>query len=978
MNVLLRKIGLSLLTLAALSLSSCTQQASQYSYETVPNDPLQARIYTLDNGLKVYMTVNKDEPRIQTYIAVRVGGKNDPAETTGLAHYFEHLMFKGTTNFGTQNYEAEKPLLDQIEQQFEVYRKTTGEAERKAIYHTIDSLSYEASKLAIPNEYDKLMAAIGANGTNAYTSFDVTCYTEDIPSNQVEEWAKIQADRFRNCVIRGFHTELETVYEEKNMSLTQDARKVWEATLSALFPHHPYGTQTVLGTQEHLKNPSITNIKEYYKTWYVPNNMAICLSGDFDPDQMIATIDKYFGTLQPNPNLPELNLPKEEPITTPIVREVLGPDAENITLAWRLPAASDPDAELMQVVSQILYNGQAGLIDLDLTQQQKTLSAYAYPSLMADYGTFEMAGRPKAGQTLDEVKDLLLAELKKLREGDFDDTLLEATVNNFKLMQQYQLQSNESRADWFVQSFVNGTDWANEASSLNRLAQITKQQVVDLANKYLRDDNYAVIYKRQGKDPNEKKIDKPQITPIAMNRDTASAFLRQIQTEAANAAPIEPVFLDYTKDLTQLTAKNGALPVLYKQNEENDIFQLVYYFDMGAEQDRYLGMAAQYLEYLGTSDMTPEQVKQAFYRMACSFGVSSGQRRTYVTLTGLNEYLPQAIALFEKLLADAQVNPQAYANLVADQLKARQDAKLNQSRNFSRLMQYVWYGPQATKLALSEAELKATDPQTLVDRIHGLGSYKHRILYYGPSTQDELLAVIDKEHRTPAALKDIPAPAYRVTLRQTPETRVFIAPYDAKNLYMLQYSSRGEKFDPAIEPGRQLYDEYFGGGMNSIVFQEMRESRGLAYSAWAGLNRPPYLDQDYYFVSQIATQSDKLMDAVNTFNDIINNMPLSENAFRLAKDAMITRLRTDRVTGMSVIWNYLDAQDLGQTVDSRIKLYNDIQNLTLDDVAAFQQQWVKGRTYYYGILGSFKDLDMKALEKLGPVTRLTTEDIFGY
>ena len=975
MNKLLKMLGMPALVLAALALGSCS---SKYTYETVPDDPLQARIYTLDNGLKVYMSVNPDEPRIQTYIAVRVGGKNDPAETTGLAHYFEHLMFKGTTNFGTQNYEAEKPLLDQIEQQFEVYRKTTGEAERKAIYHTIDSLSYEASKLAIPNEYDKLMAAIGANGTNAYTSFDVTCYTEDIPSNQVEEWAKIQADRFRNCVIRGFHTELETVYEEKNMSLTQDARKVWEATLSALFPHHPYGTQTVLGTQEHLKNPSITNIKEYYKTWYVPNNMAICLSGDFDPDQMIATIDKYFGTLQPNPNLPELNLPKEEPITTPIVREVLGPDAENITLAWRLPAASNPDAELMQVVSQILYNGQAGLIDLDLTQQQKTLSAYAYPSLMADYGTFEMAGRPKAGQTLDEVKDLLLAELKKLREGDFDDTLLEATVNNFKLMQQYQLQSNESRADWFVQSFVNGTDWANEASSLNRLAQITKQQVVDLANKYLRDDNYAVIYKRQGKDPNEKKIDKPQITPIAMNRDTASAFLRQIQTEAANAAPIEPVFLDYAKDLTQLTAKNGALPVLYKQNEENDIFQLVYYFDMGAEQDRYLGMAAQYLEYLGTSDMTPEQVKQAFYRMACSFGVSSGQRRTYVTLTGLNEYLPQAIALFEKLLADAQVNPQAYANLVADQLKARQDAKLNQSRNFSRLMQYVWYGPQATKLALSEAELKATDPQTLVDRIHGLGSYKHRILYYGPSTQDELLAVIDKEHRTPAALKDIPAPAYRVTLRQTPETRVFIAPYDAKNLYMLQYSSWGEKFDPAIEPGRQLYDEYFGGGMNSIVFQEMRESRGLAYSAWAGLNAPGYLDESYYFVSQIATQSDKLMDAVNTFNDIINNMPLSENAFRLAKEGMLTRLRTDRVNGASIIWNYLDAQDLGLTEDRRIRLYNDIQNMTLDDVAAFQQKWVKGRTYTYGILGNKKDLDMEALRKLGPVTELTTEEIFGY
>ena len=377
MSKVLKNFGLLLLIFLAVGMTGCSNK--KYSYETVPNDPLKARIYTLPNGLKVYMTVNKETPRIQTYIAVRVGGKNDPAETTGLAHYFEHLMFKGTEKFGTQNYEVEKPLLDEIEKKFEVYRKTTDEAERKAIYHQIDSLSYEASKLAIPNEYDKLMAAIGANGTNAYTSFDVTCYTEDIPSNQVENWAKIQADRFENNVIRGFHTELETVYEEKNMSLTRDSRKLSEAVLAALFPHHPYGTQTVLGTQDHLKNPSITNIKNYYKTWYVPNNMAVCLSGDFNPEEMIAVIDKYFGHLQPNPNLPVLNLPKEtEEIQEPVVREVYGLEAENIALAWRFPGAASKDAEVLNVIAQILYNGQAGLIDLDLAQQQKTLSAYAY------------------------------------------------------------------------------------------------------------------------------------------------------------------------------------------------------------------------------------------------------------------------------------------------------------------------------------------------------------------------------------------------------------------------------------------------------------------------------------------------------------------------------------------------------------------------------------------------------------------------
>ena len=249
------------LLFAAVIVSVLAASCSKYKYEKVPGDPLKTRIYTLDNGLKVYMSVNKETPRIQTYIAVRVGGKNDPSETTGLAHYFEHLMFKGTEQFGTSDYAAEKPMLDEIESLFEVYRKTTDEAERAAIYHRIDSVSYEASKIAIPNEYDKLMSAIGAIGTNAYTAYDQTVYVEDIPSNQIDNWAKIQADRFKNIVIRGFHTELETIYEEKNMSLTSDGRKVYENILSSLFPNHPYGRQTVLGTQESLKNPSITNVK---------------------------------------------------------------------------------------------------------------------------------------------------------------------------------------------------------------------------------------------------------------------------------------------------------------------------------------------------------------------------------------------------------------------------------------------------------------------------------------------------------------------------------------------------------------------------------------------------------------------------------------------------------------------------------------------------------------------------------------------
>ena len=317
-------------------------------------DPTKTRIYTLDNGLKVYLSVNDEEPRIQTYIAVRVGGKNDPAQTTGLAHYFEHLMFKGTEQFGTTDYAAEKPMLDEIERLFEVYRVTTDEDERAAIYRTIDSISYEASKLAIPNEYDKLMSIIGASGTNAFTSTDMTVYVEDIPSNQIENWAMIEADRFKNPVLRLFHTELETIYEEKNMSLTQDSRKVYEAMNAALFPNHPYGKQTVLGTQEHLKNPSITNVKNYHKTYYVPNNMAICMAGDFDPDEVIRIIDKYFGDMQPNPDLPKLEFEPEKPITEPIVKDVYGLESESISIGWRLPASKDRSNDIAQMAGFIL------------------------------------------------------------------------------------------------------------------------------------------------------------------------------------------------------------------------------------------------------------------------------------------------------------------------------------------------------------------------------------------------------------------------------------------------------------------------------------------------------------------------------------------------------------------------------------------------------------------------------------------------
>ena len=950
-----------------------TVSCSQYKYETVKGDPLKAKIYTLDNGMKVYMTVNKEQPRIQANIAVKVGGKNDPSETTGLAHYFEHLMFKGTPNFGTADYEAEKVLLDQIEALFEVYRVTEDEAERAAIYHKIDSISYLASDYFIPNEYDKLMSFIGSEGTNAYTSTDMTVYVEQIPSNQIENWARIQADRFANPVIRGFHTELETVYEEKNMSLTKDFRKALEAMDGMLFPDHPYGTQTVLGTQEHLKNPSITNIKNYQKTYYVPNNIAICLSGDFDPDEMVTVIEKYFGQMQPNKDLPEITLATSSVIESPVEKDVYGLDAENIMIGWKYPGAKSEDALVAEVAASVLYNGSAGLIDLNINQQQKVLGAYGMSYGRPDAGEFILMGNPKQGQTLEEVRDILLAEVAKLRNGEFDEAVLNGTINNMKLSLMRSLEDNGSRADMFVQSFINGTDWADDVKSIERMQEVTKEDIMNWAGRYLGENNYAIVYKRMGEDKNVIKVTAPKITPIKSNRDKKSAFLEEITS--TEVKPIEPSFIDYSTALKQFDA-NG-LNVLYVQNEVNDLAELYYEFFTGTQDDPALRLASNYLSYLGTPTRSAEEIAQEMYQLACSFQLRCGSAGSVISISGLSENIPAAMSIVEDLIYNAVPNEAILANLKADMLKERADAKLNQGRCFSALQNYVLLGKGfISKTTLTDKQIEELTSEDLLGRIRDLMEYSHEVSYYGPATEAEVKTLICENHRIAEELKPL-------TLRYpeavpTPSSKVYLAQYDAKQIYYLQYSNNEEKLDLDSDPYIKLYNEYFGGGMNAIVFQEMREARGLAYSASGRLLEPEYKDDSYKYFAFIATQNDKMQTAIEAFDEIINDMPESETAFNIAKEALATRCRTERISGRNILSSYRTAREMGVTEPRSKKVFENLPALTLADVKATQEKWVKDRTYCYGILGDIKNLDTDYLKTLGQVEILTLEDIFGY
>ncbi len=951
-----------------------TAEEGGYTYEFVPSDPMQTRIYTLENGLKVYLSDYEDAPRAHVYIPVKAGGKNDPAENTGLAHYLEHMMFKGNHQFGTLDYEKEKVLLDSIENMFNYYATLTDDTERKEYYKLIDQVSNEAAKLAIPNEYDKLVAGIGGKGLNAYTTTDRTVYTVDIPSNELEKFLEFESVRFSKIVNRLFHTELEAVYEEKNRSLDNDGWKVYEKAYQLAFKKHPYGTQTVIGTIDHLKNPSITEIKNYFDKYYRPNNMAICISGDIDMNQTIKLIDQYFGKLEPNPELKPWQKIEEDPITEPRTAEIFGPDAENVNIGFRLPGYGEADYMMVTLVDMLLNNSEAGLIDLNLKQQQKVLRAGCYVDNNNDYSMHTFYGYPKEGQSLVEVKNLILEQIELLKTGEFEDWLISAVVNDLKMSEMRGLENNQARANKMVMAFTNDIPWEEHIAFLDRMEKVTKAQVMEFVKNNYK-ENYVLVYKKTGEDPNKQKVEKPVITKVPLNRETKSPFHEAILTK--QSPKTQPVFVDYQKDISKGSVKS-KVDVLAKKNEENERFQLSYLLDIGSNNDPAMKIAVEYLEFLGTPELSSEGLKKEFYKLGCSFSVYAASDKTYVTLSGLDENMVPAMELFENLLANPQPDQDALDKLIERELKARDDAKKDKGTIlFSGLMNYAQYGPKSPFTnVLSNSELQNLKAEELTEKIKKITQMEHRVLYYGPEEVNDVVAILEEKHMLPETLEQLPE---RVEFKQasTDQPAVFWTDYDMVQTEFVMMS-KGNQYDVALAPKARMFNEYFGGGMNSIVFQEIREAQGLAYSVFSSYSTASKANKDDILFAYVGTQADKQAEAMKAMRTLLEDMPQSEGAFEIAKQAILSKIESERVTKSSVLWNYEDAKDLNLDYDIRKDVYEQVKNMTFADLKAFHEEYIKGQSYVTVLVGNREKINFEDLRNYGDIKELSLEEIFGY
>ncbi len=942
-----------------------------YTYKYVTNDPTQARFYTLKNGLTVILSPTKKDPRIQAYVATKAGSKTDPATNTGLAHYLEHMLFKGTDKYGSLDWAREKVELDKIDALYEQYNKTKDETKRKAIYRQIDSISGVASKFAIANEYDKMMSAMGAQGTNAWTSFEETVYTDDVPASSLDKYLAVQAERFRNPQLRIFHTELEAVYEEKNRSLDSDGSKVFETLFSNLFQNHNYGKQTTIGTVEHLKNPSLVEIRKYFNTYYVPNNMGIVMSGDFNPDETIAKIDKAFSYMQYKP-IPNYTFQPEVPFTAPVIKEITGPDAESISIGFRLPGNKDKDVLLADLVGSILTNGKAGLLDLNLVKKQKLLRASAFTYTLQDHGVLWLSAAPTTGQSLEEVKTLVLQEIENLKKGNFDADLLPSIVNNIKKQKIQETEKYGDRASSLVNAFTSELDWKDQVAYVNDLSKIKKEDVVAFANKYL-GNNYVAVLKRKGENKNPQKIEKPSITPVETNADKQSSFVKMIN-DMPNT-PSQPVFLNFDKDIQK--SKIGKAEVLYVPNTDNQLYRLRYRYKIGSLNDLKQPLAAQYIQFLGTDKKSAEDISKEFYKIASSFSVSTGEEYTTVNIEGLQENFDQAVKLYEDLVLNAKPSEEALAALKARIAKSRKDAKANKGAILNGLTSYALYGPKNKfNNTLSDAELNAVIAQELVDRMKNLNNYEQTVIYYGPESLKNLTAKLGSLHKVPANFA-VAAPAKTFKQQAQSKNQVLFTDYD-----MVQAETRWIRNTTAYDPAQttlvNVFNNYFGGGMGSIVFQTIRESKALAYSTYGYYVQPQKKSDQYYMMSYVGSQADKFGDAVGAMNELLTKMPELSDNLELAKSQVKKDIQTERVMQDDIIFRYLAAQQLGLKDDIRKEMYTSVDKITMADVKKFHTTHFSGKPYTYALVASEKNVKMDDLKKIGEVKKISLEELFGY
>ena len=946
------------------------------SYQSQAEDlnALKVKEYRLENGLTVWLNEDHSQPKVFGAVVVKAGAKDCP--DTGIAHYFEHMMFKGTDRIGTLDYEAEKVLLDSIAMKYDELAMTEDTAARARLQKEINELSIRSSEYVIPNEFNRLINRFGGSGLNAATSYDATIYFNTFSPQYMVQWAEINSERLINPVFRLFQSELETVYEEKNMYGDFIGGQVMDTLMARYFGPHPYA-YPIIGSTKNLKNPRLTEMHKFFEDYYVASNMALILSGDFDAQQVMPILEKAFSRIRSG------NAPKQEKVMLPPFngRETMKvkfpiPFIKAMGLGFRGVSANHEDQVALNIAVNLLNNANGtGYLD-KLMVEHKLMGALAINESMNEAGILAVAIMPKLLiQSYSSAEKMVWDEINRVKNGDFSDEMF----NSLKLEQKRQyassLENIDSRATIMMNLFSQGKSWNDYLNEVARIESITKEDVVRVAQKYF-SNNYLCVTKSTGKYPKDN-LPKPAFSPVVpRNADASSSYAKQL--EKIPEQQVAPRIIDFEKDVK--TSKLTPLVTLYTTpNPLNDIFTLNISYGIGALEQPELMQLTNYLQLLGTESLSFEQFRSRLQSIGSTLAFDVTPDAFVMKVTGFDNHIDETMELVGDFIRHAKADDKKLRQIV-DDAKVSEKAFFKSGDNVaSALLEQVKYGDQSRylrKLSLSQIKkLKGKDMLAIYDKVRSVQCDLH---YCGTLPVEKVIGTI-RQHlpleRTTVASN---SPYYRELKQYDRPTVFFIDMPDMAQSIVYGYVKGDPVDDKASRHASRLFSVYFGGDMSSLMFQEIREFRSFAYRTSGRYQLPNHAHKGTAgsFTAMLSTQSDKTLDALGVLDSLIREMPLKPERVEAVKQMLVNRINNDYPPFRNLSEKVASARMEGFDRDPAEEFLRDIATMDMQDISRFYREQISGRPVVYVIAGNRKHIDMKKLAEYGTIIKVKKKGIY--
>ncbi|GHT25419.1 peptidase M16 [Bacteroidia bacterium] len=936
--------------------------------------------FKLPNGLSVFVWEDETAPNVFGTVVVNVGSKEEPAEYTGLAHYLEHMLFKGTEKIGAVDWAKEKPVYEQIIAKYDERAAATDPLVKENLAKEINRLTMEAAQYSRSNEFSGIVQGMAGERLNAFTSYDLTVYHNIFPPSETYKWLQLYSERLINPVFRSFQPELETVYEEYNREQDNSARREQEFLLNTIFAGHPY-SRPLIGLPEHLKNPQLSQLIAFYNTWYVPNNMALVLVGNIKTKEIIPLVKATFGRLASKP-LPERKAYPETPLKGRKEVSAKLSQYPNVMLAFPgIPAASK-DEIAVDICTSILSNSaNTGLID-KLVLDGDLLGARVEVAALKERGWLLVQAVPyydanqRRFESLKSTEKALLKEIKKLQEGKFEDWLVQSVksdlIRSFDLSMESNFDFQNPKAMRIAEAFVNGKDIQELLQYKERVEAITTDEIKAAAKRYFGSDYYA-LYLNEGKPAKSKDLEKPDIEPIKPLRGAESEYAKEFRHLPVKHG--KPAYADM--NAVEIRAVNDLSKLYYTQNPENDIFTLTLKFGIGTEKMPKLEFAAQLMNNAGImGSLDAQAVKQEFSNLGatCRYGVDNNY--LYVSLTGFEANLTEACNLMTRQILLPQLDEKQMNSLIGSYYQRRKIEKTFSAALSDALKNYLLYKDKSDYInRLTLEEITELTISNLTGEFQRATDYEAQIHYVGTLPVDDVHAILSANLPLKQGEKATTSPEIRARVEYKENTVFFLPDNEAKQSTIYFYVE-GDDYKKEKDPYADAFNAYFNGGFTGLVLSEIREYRSLAYSAGGGYQTPPVENKKALFIGMVGTQADKTQEAVDVFIDLLTNMPQHPERFTDIKNFLKGEASIAKPHYREASQTYERWRQRGYTQSPAETNQAAIEALTFDDIVKFYNDHIKGRPIAIAIVGNPKMIDEKALEKYGKVTKLSSSKVF--